>query len=234
MKKTCRWHVFSEESPRAGPRAGGESAGLPGKRARKKIHNPKIFLSWRAKPNPSGRAKKNRTTLTGPSCYFFIQRGIRTEDPSVKKTCRWHVFSEESPRAGPRAGGESAGLPGKRARKKIHNPKIFLSWRAKPNPSGRAKNNRTTLTGPSCYFFIQRGIRTEDPSVKKTCRWHVFSEESPRAGPRAGGESAGLPGKRARKKIHNPKIFLSWRAKPNPSGRAKEAGVAFWQPLLLV
>ena len=95
------------------------------------------------------------------------------------------------------------------------------------------KKNRTTLTGPSCSFFIQRGIRTGDPSVKKTCRWHVFRSESPRAGPRAGGESAGLPGERARKKIHNLKIFLSWRAKPNPSGRAKEAGVAFWQPLLL-
>ena len=117
----------------------------------------KIFLFSRVSI-PSPPFKNNRTTLTGPSCYFFIQRGIRTEDPSVKKTCRWHVFSEESPRAGPRAGGESAGLPGKRARKKIHNPKIFLSWRAKPNPSGRAMKGRQNRCRP-IFFRFHAGLR---------------------------------------------------------------------------
>ena len=111
--------------------------------------------------------KNNRTTLTGPSCYFFIQRGIRTEDPSVKKTCRRHVFSEESPRAGPRAGGESAGLPGKRARKKIHNPKIFLSWRAKPNPSGRAMKGRQNRCRP-IFFRFHAGLRAFGSEIRKT------------------------------------------------------------------
>ena len=45
---------------------------------------------------------------------------------------------------------------------------FFLSRRSRLGPTSillpPPKNNRTTLTGPSCYFFIQRGIRTEDPS----------------------------------------------------------------------
>ena len=121
-----------------------------------------MYLSFSARAQGGiyfvAAAQKEQDDPNGAVLLFFIQRGIRTEDPSVKKTCRWHVFRSESPRAGPRAGGESAGLPGERARKKIHNLRIFLSWKAKPNPSGRAMKGRQNRCRP-VFFRFHAGLR---------------------------------------------------------------------------
>ena len=64
--------------------------------------NKKSFLGGQRSRVPSGAPK---TEFSNENSVFYVSEGTRTGDRSVKKTCRWHVFSDESARRGPAQAG---------------------------------------------------------------------------------------------------------------------------------
>ena len=94
---------------------------------------------------------------------FFVlaaRRRLRTRKGlGVKKTCRWHVFSQE-------------GCSSYAARPAVCEAKCV-------KPSSPARKAVHPLDG--LLFFVlaaRRRLRTRKGlGVKKTCRWHVFSQE---------------------------------------------------------
>ena len=90
----------------------------------------------------------------------LVEHLTLNQDPSVKKTFQWNVFSEETAAAGPHSWGVRKGY--------------------------RSPNRYAPLAQ-----LVEHLTLNQDPSVKKTFQWNVFSEETAAAGPHSWGVRKG-------------------------------------------